>query len=108
MLEAEKNPLGKNCCRLALAPSVPVAGHVCLDRGLATHSPLVLQVHAEAQVAERKRGGGTKRQKTPGIKRSLFGAPQRQGRCCPVQPLAPLSLSPLSGPSGSSAVGEGR
>lgn len=34
--------------------SIPVAGHVCLGRGLATYSPLLPQVHAEAQVADRE------------------------------------------------------
>lgn len=34
--------------------SIPVAGHVCRDKGLATHSPAHPWVHTEAQVAERE------------------------------------------------------
>lgn len=53
LLEAEKNLLGRYCCTLALLLSIPVAGHVCLDRGLATNPPSLLQVDSDAQVAER-------------------------------------------------------
>lgn len=53
LLEAEKNLLGRYCCTLALLLSIPVAGHVCLDRGLATDPPSLLQVDSDAQVAER-------------------------------------------------------
>ena len=83
MLEAEKN-LGKYYCMLALVLNIPVAGHVCLDRGLATDPSSLPQVHAEAQVAERE-GKKDKMPKKPRCREIALLSPseagQKQGRC---------------------------